>query len=235
MNHAIIGILQQERMGNAIGEFNNLIAGYETLDHYYLLTDLYLQKGDVASAQSTFNSIVSQFDLNPRRDQEYIDYDYCYNILFDAANNMNRTLTSSEVSDLEIIAEKHSNNAAGLALTMLIDFEEYVYHETLQIPANEKSLDRVKPQNPEWNIPTTAFTLFPNPTDSYFIVELTTKNMLAANVFVIDGLGRVLVQKTIDSNGSIVIDTRSLDNGLYQVVVKDKDGIVGSQKLEINR
>ncbi len=83
--------------------------------------------------------------------------------------------------------------------------------------------------------PKLAFVLYPNPAQDYVTLEFDDYRLSVEEVMVFDMMGRLVRQVYVESNGSIVIDTRSLDNGLYQVVVKNKDGIVGNQKLEIIR
>ena len=155
-------------------EFLDLVDGYETLEHYYLFADLYLERGDIINAQATLMAIDQSFDKSLRKDQQYQDHLTCYDVLIRLATESNTSLTQAEIDDLYEIADKRNNIVAGKARAILIDRDEYVYHEVIHFPDfGEKSLKRNR--EPILAIEETL-NLFPNPPASIIAVFIIVIN-----------------------------------------------------------
>ncbi len=81
--------------------------------------------------------------------------------------------------------------------------------------------------------------VYPNPSDGNFNFTIhSTNNQSAANIEIVDMLGRIVYDKSVLLDG---IDTDlhlNLDNvltGIYFLKITTKDGYLSTQKLEINR
>lgn len=221
LNQIIIETLADTTIGDKIAAIQSKIAGYENVDYYYLLIDLYLQRGNVSGAQNQLTAIADDFNLDPRRDAEYADFIDVYGIIFDKVSSGDTTLTSAEYNLLENIAYRHSTLAAGLALATLHYYAGYEFLEVLVEPAfqgKSNKGNRNKVKQPEIKV----CRVYPNPTAGILAVEIPAefKDVKAA---LTDMQGKVVYQEG-NLEGMATLNLRNLASGPYQLQIQSEDG-----------
>lgn len=81
------------------------------------------------------------------------------------------------------------------------------------------------------------FSIYPNPCDAYFYIQLDSKIESDYNVSVVDVLGRIVFSQSFDmptSFNPIEIDSRSFKNGIYFVRI-ESENYVSNQKLVVKK
>ncbi|MCH2228921.1 MAG: T9SS type A sorting domain-containing protein [Crocinitomicaceae bacterium] len=73
-----------------------------------------------------------------------------------------------------------------------------------------------------------GFEIFPNPNNGSFTLEYSEFNIINTNVFILDYLGRNLMQFRADESGTDHVTMTHLDQGIYTIIVTD--GVKRKQK-----
>ncbi len=211
LNQIIFEIFADTTRMDKISAIISAIDGYETVDHYYLIIDLYLKAGKITEAQNWLNAIGTDFNLDPRRDAEYADFIAVYTILFNKATTDDTTLTQNEQNTLETIAYKHSTLAASLAKVTLYGYTGIPFLEVLVKPefgGTPKSMNQPS-KTPEIK----ECKVYPNPTAGILLVEIPT-DCEKVEAVVRDSNGRILHQEFLQS-GMATLNLRALSSGNY--------------------
>jgi hypothetical protein len=85
----------------------------------------------------------------------------------------------------------------------------------------------------------TSFSVWPNPADEYSRITVVSKeNLEACELQVIDPSGRLVDTRQVNivaGPQDFTLSTRSLSNGIYQLRILNRNGMVGSRKLSVMR
>ncbi|MDX2174065.1 MAG: T9SS type A sorting domain-containing protein [Bacteroidota bacterium] len=79
--------------------------------------------------------------------------------------------------------------------------------------------------------------LFPNPSSEFTNLNVTTKNASSAKVLVYNTIGQLVSEKAVTLNegfNNITIDTKTLSNGVYNVVLSSSNGSI-AKKLTVSK
>ena len=219
MNVAIMDVLTDSSLVDKMTEVDQLLAntGRETLDLRYLRIELHLEEGQLTTAQALLDDIATDFYLNERKGQEYLDFQYCYSLLIAKAGNGEGSLSGTEESELLTIAFKRNSRARALAEVILAGYTEYLIEEVLMQPGtvakSQQGRRRAgKPIAKEFN----GIELFPNPASDYLVV----RNSFTGHDFsIVTSDGKVLSKGVLASERRItVIDTSQLPTGSYKLI-----------------
>ncbi len=205
-----------------IDEIEAIIVGYETPEYAYLLADLYVRAGNMPAAQNQLNLIAENFELDTRKEAEYLDYQVVYGILMALATSSDTVSTIAQTDMLEEIAFKHSTRAAGLAAVTLSQCADFLLLETLVEPidATPKSNRRPIKGGPEIKL----CKVYPNPTAGILIIEVPFGFQNVA-LRITDVNGRLVFESRI-IEGLNTINLREVSTGPYQLTIRSKDGIL---------
>ncbi len=234
MNQSINLILFDDTIEDKEAEIAGFIEGFENIDHHYAKIDRALERGDIVMAQSILANIPSAFALRERQDQEWMDYNVCYQILINLELNSTTTLTNTEIEDLELIAIKHSNSAAGLANQMLEIYGGAYILEGMTPPGgHDKAMPR-KGKKEAFVIDQQAIKVYPNPAKDYLVIELMGyEGELALQL--IDAKGQQIIVKQIQSKSmQEVINLKEISSGVYQLLIFEGEKQLFTQKVVIN-
>jgi pectate lyase len=77
-------------------------------------------------------------------------------------------------------------------------------------------------------------SVYPNPTTGMVTLNINPSNETVLNMDLVNSMGQVLNQKVFNNQG--VVFTRSIDlsdlpNGIYYLVLKTKQGVVGQARI----
>ncbi len=220
LNQIIFEIFTDTTRMDKISAIISAIDGYETIDHYYLIIDLYLKAGKITEAQNWLNALATDFNLDPRRDAEYVDFIDVYSILFNKAATGDTTLTQNEQNTLETIAYKHSTLAASLAKVTLFGYTGIPFLEVLVKPdfgGTPKSMNQSSkpPEIKECKV-------YPNPTAGILIIEIP-KKFDELEAIVRDSNGKILLNELLTS-GLATLNLRFLASGNYILNLRVRSG-----------
>jgi len=197
--------------------------------------DRALENQDYSLAQSILDDIPTNFNLRARQDQEWMDYQVCYQLLIELEQNNADSLTGAQIDNLMVIAAKHSNSAAGLAWQILGQYDAtYVLEGMIAPGSNTKSLARNGKEeitNPFEDLQ--YIHVFPNPASDIAVLEFVGYETLLT-LKIIDAKGELVFTQTID--GKALQQTLKLGeyaSGIYTVIVSDQSGILLNQQLVI--
>lgn len=232
LNLILFEIIEDTLILDKVSAIEAVISGYETVDHYYLIIDLLIMEKRIAEAQSKLTEIATDFNLDPRRDDEYSDFIDVYTIWFDKVLTGDTILTQQELNTLGIIAYRNFTLADGLAKVLLYNYASIPIHEPLvkpEISTTPKSNSKSS-KVPESKV----FKIYPNPTRGIVLIEIPT-TYEKVNVTVIDIYGKIVYKEQCQS-GEALINLRDLSTGSYIVRLDDKDGnMKESHQIQIVR
>ena len=220
LNQIIFEIFTDTTRMDKISAIISAIDGYETVDHYYLIIDLYLKAGKITEAQNWLNAIGTDFNLDPRRDAEYIDFIDVYTILFNKATTGDTTLTQNEQNTLNTIAYKHSTLAASLAKVTLFGYTGIPFLEVLVKPefgGTPKSMNQPSkaPEIKECKV-------YPNPTAGVLLIEIPD-DCVEVQAIVRNESGKVIRNEVL-SSGMATLNLRAFASGSYTLYLHSKVG-----------
>ncbi len=220
LNQIIFEIFTDTTRMDKISAIISAIDGYETVDHYYLIIDLYLKAGKITEAQNWLTAIGIDFNLDPRRDAEYVDFLDVYTILFNKAATGDTTLTQNEQNTLNTIAYKHSTLAASLAKVTLFGYTGIPFLEVLVKPefgGTPKSMNQPSkaPEIKECRV-------YPNPTAGILMVEIP-EDYVEVEAIIRDKSGKG-VHNEVLSSGMATLNLRGLASGSYTLYLHSKVG-----------
>jgi hypothetical protein len=201
LSQRIHEILSDTTFTDPIGEIANLIDVYRSPDQYYFLIGLYISTGDMVEAQNMLNQVDLHFDLDDRRYAEYQDYQIAFEIWIDLESQNRLQLSSSEKTDLEIIAYRKSTLAKGLARSMLSFYGDQEFSEALVEPvfngSGKSNSSKSKTYGSE-----SAITLYPNPTRGLLFIRGVQEPDVIAEVY--DASGRKIKEVQIQVESSLI-------------------------------
>lgn len=125
-----------------------------------------------------------------------------------------------------------SNNASVLVkFTATSDYGNNLYIDNVNL--GQSTVTAVK------SVAATEFNveLFPNPSSEFTNLNVTTKNASSAKVLVYNTIGQLVSEKTVTLNegfNNITIDTKTLSNGVYNVVLSSSNGNI-AKKLTVSK
>jgi hypothetical protein len=204
-----------------------------TLNGLFKLLEVLLAKGDLAEAQLCRSKIIS-------KELPHIS-DYCKFL----STRLNLALAGKTWFDMDaaqkkLIQEIYDNNPATaiyarsvLALTKEFQYERYPFdiqqtHQMTQIPVeNIIELNKVS-----------SLKVYPNPVidKTYVEINLAAEHGLQAELVIYNLLGdEVFKQIMVANKENIIIETESLNNGIYVFALKTTNGIVEKQKIIISK
>ncbi len=220
LNQIIFEIFADTTRLDKISAIISAIDGYETVDHYYLIIDLYLKAGKITEAQNWLNAIGTDFNLDPRRDAEYADFIAVYGILFDHAATGDTTLTQNEQNTLNTIAYKHSTLAASIAKVTLFGYTGILFLEVLVKPefgGTPKSMNHPSkaPEIKECKV-------YPNPTAGVLLIEIPD-DYVEVQAIVRNESGKVIRNEVL-SSGMATLNLRALASGSYTLYLHSEVG-----------
>ncbi len=232
LNQIIFEIFTDTTRMDKISAIISAIDGYETVDHYYIIIDLYLKAGKITEAQNWLNAIGIDFNLDPRRDAEYIDFIDVYTILFNKATTGDTVLTQSEQNMLETIAYKHSTLAASLAKVTLFGYKGIPFLEVLVKPefgGTPKSMHQPSkaPEIKECKV-------YPNPTAGILMIEIPDE-FKEVQTTVRDEVGKAVYNGLL-SPGMATLNLRTLASGSYTLILHSKKGTLNeTHQIQITK
>ncbi len=210
------------------------LEGRERISDHYFLASKFMAKHDFDNVNYWLSTIESNFDLSEQRLEEYNDYLICYAISMSLYESNSTTLTEDQYINLTNISEKQSNDATGMALSMLIRFGNYDHVEYIPIAIEDKSITSpVKDKEPllDRNY-TTSSEVYPNPASNYLIIR--SNGLLQDRVaMLVDVKGNILISKSLTQSLMELIDISMLQSGSYQLLVKQAGDILFSKKIEV--
>ena len=216
MGQAIMEVLHSDAYEDKIAQVESMLLGQESLAQRYLRVDLYIEQGRYAEAQQLLADIPTDKVLDFRKDEEYADFQLCYDILLDMKMNSSSALSMIQEQSLEEILDKRSTRASAMAASLLHAYAGHAYYETLVAPAylegksmrEHHDLIPVRPSN---------MKLSPNPASDFLVVEL--KDAIAiARLEILDVKGILhRTELNINARPALVIHLKGLKAGTYFV------------------
>ena len=79
-----------------------------------------------------------------------------------------------------------------------------------------------------------TLSLYPNPANTSFTIELNNIDVSSYDVIIFNNLGQKIQQKLELNGASTVINSANMPNGIYYINVIVDNDIVATQKLVIN-
>lgn len=98
-------------------------------------------------------------------------------------------------------------------------------------------MSRIPSSVSETELPTSAFSVRPNPATTQFAIDFDFGTTVNAQFEIINAVGQTVSAFNRDglSSGAITIPTQGMNNGLYYVKVRTDDGQTASRKLLLKR
>ena len=212
-----------------------------TLNAVYQIVDSYLAQDDYTNANQVMNDIPNNFELTAEQNKEY-DFFYDLKTVLITAHQQNRNalqLDSTEVADLETIADS-SNSIAGAQAQSLLNFAYGYNYFNFPIPAKPgeksgkvKDFGSVDHNNQKEN----HVTAHPNPANQWVAFDYNLPYPAEnATIVIRDVSGKtVTILRVNRSYGQTIWDTRGKTSGIYFYSLEVNGNIIDKRKLIITK
>ena len=184
----------------------------------YQLAFLYLDIEDSLSVVNTLNNIPDEFTLDDNQQTLHDLYDDLFNVLLEAQSDTTG-LDSLDFQSLQNIAINQNCLPGICARNILMTNGLINYQEQLYFPDYLKSSPVWENIKPLAEIKDNLLKVFPNPTDSYFIIEYDLNETEGNGTIIISDLtGKQVLRFTVkDKKNQRVIATNRYPAGMYIV------------------
>lgn len=234
INQAVNLIMFDDDIEDKPAAVADLISGYETIDLSYMLIDQAIARGEHVLAQSLLDNIPNQYDLRDRQYQEWNDYGEVYQILVDAETSGAPVLSASQISELEYVADKKSNSAAGLAAQVLEQYNAAYVLEGFIVPGeNTKSAQRQfkKEDFKKYR----EIKVYPNPVDKMLVLELGNDHA-ELKLIVVNANGDQVHQQLVQAGElQLLLPTSKWAVGSYNLMLMEDRNIIHQEKVVVQR
>ncbi|MDT8413517.1 MAG: T9SS type A sorting domain-containing protein, partial [Vicingaceae bacterium] len=206
-------------------------AAYNTNADEQLLTGLYIATGNIGAAQSK----IAQLQSKPNNGQ-FAEFSNI-TITLKQHPKQNKALLKDSVlleKVKDLANHPNENSAVASARALLISLGLATYEETIEVVIPTSSKARLANDEETKTTNKDSFVnVFPNPANDNLTIShnLATKDG-AISLEIMDVMGRVLLNKTINSTNN-QIDINQLSSGLYFYNVLQNDKMVQSGKLVV--
>ncbi len=203
----------------------------------YLVAESYLDEGDVITAQSYMSTLTNLFAYAEKYPDHHTAYEDLFNlkILLDETNRSWDSLTTSEIQELETLANEDKGDASVHAQNILRFFYDQTYDIPLILP------DSTTPQrmaNPAFQLDLVSdieIRAFPNPAKDYVTFEYRYSDQESSvSISIMDLSGRTIKELPLNNvKGQVLWDTRELPAGQYLYVLKSQAKVLASGRISI--
>ncbi len=230
----------EDSLVSATDSIINLLQNEERVYAKYTLVDEYLSIHDTVSANSMYNAIDSDFDLNNEEFSNWMNYD-CW--LDYRLKQMNRGKGISEPDSLQLVSlyqlYNNTSNHLKAAVRNLLRFadtltyyEPYLTVDTIMKMAKVRA--RPVGNNPSEN----ELLVYPNPARDYFIIDYSGLPLIDDQLYVeiFSLYGKPFLKLVVSTySGFKVIDTRLWKPGVYVVSVHNDGMPMGAKNVIITQ
>jgi Secretion system C-terminal sorting domain len=182
----------------------------------YLLADMYYEQGQNTLANQTLAEIPTQFRLNSTQVLEHTQYEALLALKI-TVRNANRKLNQLNATEKEVLQGivNNSDRRAGVLANNILCFHYGIckdYPAILPIVNNQQRKAQGKVQMEDM-----ALKVYPNPANSFVTFDYSKVDVsVTGSIEITDVTGKTIANLDItDKKGSIVWDTRSINNGVY--------------------
>jgi hypothetical protein len=125
------------------------------------------------------------------------------------------------LENIDVSSGPTNHGGGGISHIMLENFRDYVFSPASPITASEEQLNQAD------------FGLFPNPSNGAASFRIDPRFAKGAEVFVYDGMGRLLQSQEVASNG--LGEVQAPANGIYLVCVQKEGKTVVARRWVVNQ
>jgi hypothetical protein len=218
------------------GEYLGIVAQLQekkTLRSCFELAALYLEHGEVTSADNMVRSIPSVVSLSNDDNKEFQDFREVFSVYRDLRTQKMSffDLSDAQTEKLKGIMVKNGNLSGAYARNLLIAGNKIAYTEPFIPPVFEE-------KSQEMAVGSTDFKVYPNPASDVFTVryDLSEQDLSQATVNVYNMTGSLITSENLQpGNNQIQIQTRNWPVGLYLVSLKIGGTVMESVKINVVR
>lgn len=219
---------------DSITQFLSRLPGLEDRYAYALHC---LRTGDFSTMQTVLDEIPSQFELCERENIEYGFMTEMFSLLEVIHENdlQPGDLTGEQTEPLLLMLETEETVDKSLAIAILLwNDPSFEYYEPILEPSGYQ-MRKARPQKHSTK-ETIVLRLYPNPARDYFTVYYKVPDAFrqALSLQVKDASGRLVLQQPLPDNTSeYMIDTGTLNKGVYNVILLNNKSMLKAEKLVI--
>ncbi len=219
---------------DSITQFLSRLPGLEDRYAYALHC---LRSGDFSTMQTVLDEIPSQFELCERENIEYGFMTEMFSLLSMIRENdlQPGDLSGEQIEPLLLMLETEGPIRNALAIAILLwNDPSFEYYEPILDPVNYQ-MRKARPQKSVAK-ETIVLRLYPNPARDYFTVYYKVPDALrnSLSLQVKDASGRMVLQHPLPKNAfEHMIDTGSLNKGVYTVILLNNKSMLKAEKLVI--
>ncbi len=196
-----------------------------------------LRNGDFSTMQTVLDEIPSQFELCERENIEYGFMTEIFSLLEVIQENdlQPGDLSGEQIEPLLLMLETEETVDKSLAIaTILWNDPSFEFYEPILEPANYQ----MRKATTQKSVPkeTIVLRLYPNPARDYFTVYYKVPDALRNSLLlhVKDASGRLVLQQPLPENAiEKMIDTGTLNKGVYTVILLNNNSMLKAEKLVI--
>ncbi len=224
VNRIVMEVLADTTGMDKIQAIETYTSGFDSPQRQYLLADLALQKGDVATAQTRLDA-VADLALTDEQAEGYADFLTVYGIEFDLHTSGDSTLSVPQFQTLEnLMLDKPNSPAAAKSTVLLEAYAGFEFHEVLVEPDWQNKSNKTKRGKfkvPEVNV----CRVYPNPTEGILLVEVPSKYD-EINAELVDATGRSVLTAVLTPGrtGLATLNLRNLSSGAYILHLTSVEG-----------
>jgi hypothetical protein len=195
----------------------------------------YIGNNDTTLAQYILDSVLVQFDLSNSelsRHQDYTDYVGILTQLTHSNYDI-FCLDFTQKQYLYILAQKE--HIIGAYARNILQFADTLtYNEPIIWPSFLKTLEFKEPDNMH-NYTDSRLKVYPNPANTYIIIEWNLLSLTDAIINIYDMNGQVLESIQPNNYHSYsILNTKKYSSGIYLCRISNGDGIQETVKFVIN-
>jgi hypothetical protein len=199
-----------------------LLQEEQSLGSAYKLAFEYLENGDTVNLSNTLNSIANNFSLSGIQEEIYNDYQEYLGVL-SSLRSENKTMfemDSGQIAVMQNIATTGQEPVCSYARNILLANQLMDYCEPILLPDSVNTSPSKPIQKLDLTIPEGYFSLYPNPTKQYLILEynlsVITIGSSVPMCTIYDAAGKQIKQISLNkAQDQMIIPVETYSSGVY--------------------
>ncbi len=212
-----------------------LLEAEQGLKEKFELVFAYAEQDNWTAAMNLLSNLPDQYSFNTYRQEMYDDYYQLINVYYELYQSGIGIDNISDVqkSTLYQLADNTRNIAGAYARNILIETDDYLYHEPIILPEEVLKSGNIVFDIPDPETFTPEYVkIYPNPAKVYIVVELKTGNVSGAIIKLFDNQGRPVRTVEIPAKQQhYVLHIKDLPTGIYYLKVELNGKTLESKKF----
>jgi len=173
---------------------------------------------------------IKKYDLACQDLKKAIDEEYNW-IIDDKLIEMKEQFCPDINTNLKVLIYGYKGNNKELANYKFIQLSDSLLNEALDLTINEHTVPETKNEEHQTTNSFSSFNLYPNPTNGIFNIETQTAVTEVLTIKVYSSGGELVLLDSIAEGTKKSFDLSNVPNGIYAVIISNKNSILSTKKM----